>query len=65
MEDNEKQIAKNILTKLYNVVDGAKKYEITNAEELEVFRQKYLNGFIKKLGDNADNNCTIILDRVY
>lgn len=51
MEDNEKQIAKNILTKLYNVVDEAKKYEITNAEELEGFRVKYLgvNGMLKEL----------------
>jgi len=55
MEDNEKQIAKNILTKLYNYAVEAYQFEIKEYDDLEVFRQKYLNGFIKKLGDSADN----------
>lgn len=33
----------------------ADQFEIKEYDDLEVFRQKYLNGFIKKLGDSADN----------
>lgn len=51
MDNNEKQIAKEILTKLYDKVTEAKNYEITNAEQLETFRIKYLGvqGMLKEL----------------